>query len=97
MDSASPHGFLFNEAISFFVSCKTQEEVDKFWEKLSAGGSKSRCGWVKDVFGVSWQIVPDALIKLMGDPDRVRAKKVMDAMMKMDKLIIADLEKAYEQ
>jgi predicted 3-demethylubiquinone-9 3-methyltransferase (glyoxalase superfamily) len=97
MDSSAPHGFKFNEAISFFISCKTQEEVDKFWNKLSEGGQKSRCGWLKDQFGVSWQIVPDALLNLMGDQDRVKAKRVMDAMMKMDKLIIADLEKAYRQ
>lgn len=97
MDSSAPHNFKFNEAISFFVSCKTQEEVDHFWEKLSAGGSKSRCGWLKDPFGISWQIVPDALLKLISDPDRIKAKRVMNAMMKMDKLIIADLETAYQQ
>jgi predicted 3-demethylubiquinone-9 3-methyltransferase (glyoxalase superfamily) len=98
MDSSFPHGFKFNEAISFFVACKTQEEVDKYWEKLTAdGGQESRCGWLKDKFGISWQIVPDALGRLMNDPDRARAKRVMDAMMKMDKIIIADLEKAAGQ
>lgn len=94
MDSSGPHGFIFNEAISFFVKCKTQEEVDEFWEKLSEGGATNRCGWLKDQFGVSWQIIPDALGKLMGDPDPAKAKRVMDAMMKMEKIIITDLEKA---
>ncbi|HKS76255.1 MAG TPA: VOC family protein [Terriglobales bacterium] len=88
--------FKFNEAISFFVNCKTQAEVDELWEKLSAGGSKSRCGWLKDKYGLSWQIIPEALGKLMNDPDPVKANAVMQAMLKMDKIIIADLEKAYE-
>lgn len=88
--------FKFTEAISFFVSCKTQEEVDFFWEKLSAGGEKSRCGWLKDKFGLSWQIIPDALGKLMGDPDPVKAKRMMDAMMQMNKIEIKGLEKAHK-
>jgi predicted 3-demethylubiquinone-9 3-methyltransferase (glyoxalase superfamily) len=94
MDSSGPHAFKFTEAISFFVNCIDQEEGDYFWEKLSEGGQKSRCGWLKDKFGVSWQIVPEVLINLMGDPDSQKAKRVMDAMMKMDKIIIADLENA---
>jgi len=88
--------FKFTEAISFVVDCETQEEVDRFWEKLSAGGEKSRCGWLKDKFGLSWQIVPDVLGKLMQDKDPEKSKRVMQAMLKMDKLIIADLQKAYE-
>jgi predicted 3-demethylubiquinone-9 3-methyltransferase (glyoxalase superfamily) len=93
--NGGPH-FKFTEAISFVVDCKTQEEVDEFWEKLSAGGEKSRCGWLKDKFGLSWQIVPDTLGKLMQDKDPEKSKRVMQAMMKMDKLIIADLQKAYD-
>ena len=93
--NGGPH-FKFTEAISFVVDCKTQEEVDEFWEKLSAGGEKSRCGWLKDKFGLSWQIVPDTLGKLMQDKDPEKSKRVMQAMMKMDKRIIADLQKAYD-
>ena len=89
--------FKFTEAISFFVSCKTQEEVDFYWEKLSAGGEKSRCGWLKDKFGLSWQIIPDALGKLMGDPDPNKSKRVMDAMMKMGKIEINKLEEAHRE
>ena len=88
--------FKFNEAVSFFVNCATQEEVDQLWEKLSAGGSKSRCGWLKDKYGLSWQIIPSALIKLMSDPDSARSHAVMQAMLKMNKIVIADLEKAYD-
>src|SRR6478609_3800881 len=88
--------FKFNESISFMISCETQEEVDHYWNKLTAnGGEESRCGWLKDKFGLSWQVTPTILLKLMNDKDRVKAKRVMDAMMKMDKIIIADLEKAY--
>jgi predicted 3-demethylubiquinone-9 3-methyltransferase (glyoxalase superfamily) len=93
-----PHPFIFNEAISFFVSCKTQEEIDYFWQKLTAeGGQESMCGWLKDKFGVSWQIVPPVLGELLADKDPAKAKRVMQAMMQMKKIIIADLEKAYEQ
>jgi predicted 3-demethylubiquinone-9 3-methyltransferase (glyoxalase superfamily) len=87
--------FKFTEAISFFVDCEGQEEVDHFWEKLSEGGAKSRCGWLKDKFGVSWQIIPRALGILMNDKDPAKAGRVMMAMMQMDKIIIADLEKAH--
>ena len=88
--------FKFNEAISFFVDCKTQEEVDKLWNKLTAdGGEESRCGWLKDKYGLSWQIIPSALGQLMGDPDPVKAKRVVDAMLQMRKIIIDDLERAY--
>ena len=86
--------FPFTEAISLYVDCATQEEVDTFWEKLSEGGEKSRCGWLKDKFGLSWQIIPTALSKLMASKEPGVSAKVMQAMMKMDKIIIADLEKA---
>jgi len=89
--------FKFTEAISFFVDCKTQEEVDHFWEKLSAGGEKSRCGWLKDKFGVSWQIVPTILGELLQDKDPEKSKRVMNAMLQMDKIDIKKLKQAYEQ
>ncbi len=89
--------FKFNEAISLFVDCDTQEEVDELWEKLSAGGEKGRCGWLKDKFGLSWQIIPKALGQLLGDPDPKKSQAVMQAMLKMNKLVIADLQKAHEQ
>ena len=87
--------FKFNEAVSFFVSCETQEEVDELWEKLSQGGERSRCGWLKDKFGLSWQIIPRALGKLMNDPDPQKSQAVMQAMLKMNKIVIEDLQKAY--
>jgi predicted 3-demethylubiquinone-9 3-methyltransferase (glyoxalase superfamily) len=88
--------FKFTEAISFFVDCKTQEEVDDLWERLSEGGSKSQCGWLKDKFGLSWQIVPSLLSKLMGDKNPAKAQSVMQAMMKMTKLDMALLQEAYD-
>jgi predicted 3-demethylubiquinone-9 3-methyltransferase (glyoxalase superfamily) len=94
--NAGPH-FKFNEAISFFINCETQDEVDLFWERLSEGGEKSQCGWLKDKWGLSWQVVPRALTKLMGDPDPVKAKAVLDAMLKMKKIVIGDLQAAYDQ
>ncbi|GAB3986596.1 VOC family protein [Spirosoma daeguense] len=87
--------FKFAEGISLFVNCETQEEVDTYWEKLSEGGEPGPCGWLKDKFGVSWQIVPSALGKMLGDKDPEKAKRVMQAMMQMSKIEIADLEKAY--
>ena len=93
--NGGPH-FKFTEAISFSVDCKTQEEVDQFWEKLSAGGQKSRCGWLKDKYGLSWQIVPTVLSELLADKDAKKSKKVMEAMLKMDKLDIKTLKQAYE-
>jgi predicted 3-demethylubiquinone-9 3-methyltransferase (glyoxalase superfamily) len=87
--------FKFSEGISLFINCDTQLEVDELWEKLSAGGEKSQCGWVKDQFGVSWQVVPSVLRKMLNDPDPVKSKRVMDTMLKMNKIIIKDLEKAY--
>ncbi|WP_276503361.1 VOC family protein [Terrimonas pollutisoli] len=89
--------FKFTEAISFFVSCEDQQEVDYFWDKLSAGGEKSQCGWLKDKFGVSWQIVPKILDKLMSDSKHGNTKNVMTALMQMKKLDVAALQKAYDQ
>ena len=94
--NAGPH-FKFTEAVSFYVSCETQEEVDYFWEKLSEGGQKSQCGWLKDKYGLSWQVIPTALSQLMGDPDPIKSKAVFDAMMKMQKIVIADLQRAHAQ
>lgn len=88
--------FRFTEAISLLVNCETQEEVDRLWEKLSEGGQKSQCGWVKDKYGLSWQIVPTALGKLMSDPDREKAGRVAKAMLQMTKIDIPALQKAYE-
>ena len=87
--------FPFNEAISFYVNCKTQEEVDDLWKKLTAdGGMEVQCGWLKDKFGVSWQIVPTRLGELLGDPDREKAARAMQAMLQMKKIDIAALERA---
>ena len=79
------------------MNCETQEEVDNLWEKLSAGGTKRQCGWLQDKFGVSWQIVPTALAKLMSDPDREKTNRVMQALMKMDKIDIKRLQEAFQQ
>lgn len=87
--------FKFSEAISFFVSCETQKEIDYYWEKLSAGGKKSRCGWLKDKFGVSWQIVPPILGDLLNDEDDEKSQRVMQAMLGMAKLDIKALKAAY--
>ena len=88
--------FKFNESISLFVDCKDQAEVDELWNKLTAdGGEESQCGWLKDKFGLSWQIVPEALSRYLGDPDPAKAQRVMQAMLKMRKIVIADLEQAY--
>jgi predicted 3-demethylubiquinone-9 3-methyltransferase (glyoxalase superfamily) len=89
--------FTFSPAISFFVHCETQEEVDNFWEKLSEGGEKQRCGWLRDKFGVSWQVVPTVLGQLLQDKDGEKSKRVMNAMLQMDKLDIASLKRANEQ
>lgn len=89
--------FKFTEAISFFVNCETQQEVDELWEKLSAGGKKDRCGWLKDKYGLSWQIIPSILGKMLGDKDPAKAQKVMHAMLQMEKIDIAKLKQAYEQ
>lgn len=88
--------FPFTEAFLIFVSCVTQEEVDNYWNKLLEGGTPSRCGWLKDKYGLSWQIIPKALMELMTDPDPEKSNAVFQAMMKMQKIVIADLKKAYE-
>jgi len=93
--NGGPH-FKFTEAISFVVHCKTQEEVDHFWEKLSAGGQEVQCGWLKDRFGVSWQVVPTLLIEMLQDEEPQRAKRVMAAMLKMKKIDLEALKQAYE-
>ena len=86
--------FTFSEAISFEVSCDSQEEVDRFWSTLSEGGEEGPCGWLKDKFGVSWQIVPKVLLELIADPDQEKAQRVMAAMLKMRKIEIDELERA---
>ncbi|HUQ42683.1 MAG TPA: VOC family protein [Candidatus Limnocylindrales bacterium] len=86
--------FKFTEAISLFVDCKDQKEVDELWSKLTAGGEESQCGWLKDKFGLSWQIVPSVLGELLGDKDPARAKRALDAMLGMQKLDIAALQRA---
>lgn len=89
--------FSFTPAISFFVNCDTQQEVDELWEKLSAGGKPNRCGWLQDKFGLSWQIIPTALGKLMGDSDPKRAGRVMQAMLQMNKIDIDGLQRAHAE
>ena len=87
--------FKFTEAISFSVDCKTQQEVDEFWEKLSAGGEEGPCGWLKDKYGLSWQIVPTVLVEMLKDKDAEKAKRVTHAMLQMKKLDIETLKRAY--
>lgn len=89
--------FQITPAISFVVNCETQQEVDAFWEQLSADGREEQCAWLTDKFGVSWQIVPKVLVKLLNDPDPLKAQRVMSAMLKMKKIDIATLERAYAQ
>jgi predicted 3-demethylubiquinone-9 3-methyltransferase (glyoxalase superfamily) len=89
--------FKFTEAISFFVNCETQQEVDELWEKLSAGGEKSRCGWLKDKYGLSWQIIPSVLTTMLGDKNPGKAKRVMEAMLQMEKIDISRLQQAYDR
>jgi predicted 3-demethylubiquinone-9 3-methyltransferase (glyoxalase superfamily) len=86
--------FTFSEAISFQVNCESQEEVDEYWSKLSEGGEEGPCGWLKDKFGLSWQIVPNRLVELLGDPDKERSQRVMAAMLEMKKIEIDELERA---
>ena len=93
--NGGPH-FRFTEAISFVVSCETQTEVDELWDKLIEGGQTQQCGWLKDKFGLSWQITPVALMELMSDPDPERSRRVMEAMLQMTKIDIAKLRRAYE-
>jgi predicted 3-demethylubiquinone-9 3-methyltransferase (glyoxalase superfamily) len=95
--NGGPH-FKFTEAISLFVNCETQEEVDDLWKKLTAGGgAPSQCGWLKDKFGLSWQIVPSVLLKMLADKDPLKSKRVMEAMLQMSKIDISRLKQAYEQ
>jgi predicted 3-demethylubiquinone-9 3-methyltransferase (glyoxalase superfamily) len=92
--NGGPH-FKFSEAISFVISCDTQKEIDYYWDKLTSnGGEESQCGWLKDKFGLSWQIVPSSLSKYIAGPDKEKSKRAMGALMKMRKLVIADLENA---
>jgi len=92
-----PH-YTFTPAISFFVNCETQEEVNDLWQKLLAdGGEPTRCGWLKDKFGVSWQIIPEIMGKLLNDPDPIKARNVMNAMLQMDKIDIQKLQEAHAQ
>jgi predicted 3-demethylubiquinone-9 3-methyltransferase (glyoxalase superfamily) len=93
--NGGPH-FKFSEAVSFTVRCETQEEIDYYWDKLSEGGQTSRCGWLKDKFGLSWQVEPRILGDLMADKDPEKAKRVMEAMLKMDKIDIEPIKRAYE-
>ena len=94
--NAGPH-FTFNEAVSFFVACETQQEVDGLWDKLLAhGGTPTQCGWLKDRFGLSWQIIPTVLPKLLADPDREKAGRAMQAMMKMVKIDGPALQRAFD-
>jgi predicted 3-demethylubiquinone-9 3-methyltransferase (glyoxalase superfamily) len=89
--------FKFNEAVSMFVNCEDQAEVDELWSKLIAdGGGESMCGWLKDKYGLSWQIIPKQLGELMGDPDPEKSQRVMQAMLKMRKIVVADLERAHK-
>jgi predicted 3-demethylubiquinone-9 3-methyltransferase (glyoxalase superfamily) len=88
--------FAFTEAISLFVDCETQEEIDQLWDKLTEGGEPSRCGWLKDKYGLSWQIIPSALGELLGDPDADKSRRVMEAMLSMEKIDVQALRDAYE-
>jgi predicted 3-demethylubiquinone-9 3-methyltransferase (glyoxalase superfamily) len=96
MDSNAEHHFNFNEAVSFFVLCDSQEEVDHFWNALSAQPQAEQCGWLKDKFGVSWQIVPKVLLELLRDPDEQKSQRVMQAMLQMKKIDSTELRRAYE-
>lgn len=94
--NGGPH-FKFTEAISLFVNCETQEEVDELWGKLSEGGEEEQCGWLKDKYGLSWQIIPKALGEMLGDKDPEKAKRVMQAMLQMKKIDVNGLQQAYDQ
>lgn len=94
--NGGPH-YTFSPAVSFFVNCETQQEVDELWDRLSAGGQPLRCGWLTDKFGLTWQIIPSVLGELLGDKDPEKSARVMQAMMQMVKLDIAGLKQAYEQ
>jgi predicted 3-demethylubiquinone-9 3-methyltransferase (glyoxalase superfamily) len=89
--------FTFSPAISFFVNCETQQEIDELWEKLSEGGEKQRCGWLKDKYGLSWQIIPSVLSQMLQDKDADKSRRVMKAMLQMDKIDIKTLKEAYDR
>ncbi len=93
--NGGPH-FKFTEAVSFSIRCDSQEDVDHYWTKLCQGGEESMCGWLKDKFGLSWQVVPTALIDMLGDPDPAKARRVTEAMLQMKKIDIATLKRAYD-
>lgn len=93
--NGGPH-FRFTPAISLFVNCESQQEVDRLWDELSEGGRKDRCGWLQDRYGLSWQIIPAALMRLMSDPDKQKAGRVIEAMLAMDKIDVGKLEAAAE-
>ena len=97
IDGGAGHAFTFTEANSFFVNCESQAEVDELWQKFTAEGEESMCGWLKDKFGVSWQIVPSALGEMLQDKDPEKAKRVMDAMLQMKKIDIQKLEEARDK
>jgi predicted 3-demethylubiquinone-9 3-methyltransferase (glyoxalase superfamily) len=94
--NGGPH-FKFTEAISLLVDCETQKEVDELWSRLSAGGEEGQCGWLKDEYGLSWQIIPSVLFRLIQDPDPAKSKRVMEAMLQMKKIDIAGLQQAYDK
>ena len=95
--NGGPH-FTFNEAVSFQIMCRTQEEVDYYWKRLGEGGDPNaqQCGWLKDKYGLSWQVVPTGMVEMLNDPDREKANRAMEAMLKMKKLDIAELQRAFE-
>ena len=95
--NGGPH-FTFNEAVSFQIMCRTQDEVDYYWKRLGEGGDPNaqQCGWLKDKYGLSWQVVPTGMVEMLNDPDREKANRAMEAMLKMKKLDIAELERAFE-
>jgi predicted 3-demethylubiquinone-9 3-methyltransferase (glyoxalase superfamily) len=93
--NGGPH-YKFTPAISLFITCESQEEVDMFWDKLSEAGRTDRCGWLQDRYGLSWQVIPSALGRMLGDNDRAKANRVMQAMLQMDKIDIATLQRAYD-
>jgi predicted 3-demethylubiquinone-9 3-methyltransferase (glyoxalase superfamily) len=97
MDSNREHAFTFTEAISIYVNCQTQQEVDYLWNKLTAGGEEGPCGWLKDRYGVSWQIIPTALGEMLSDPNPEKSQRVMQAMLQMKKIDIQTLRQAYAQ
>ena len=94
--NGGPH-YTFTPAISMFINCESQQEVDTLWEKLSAGGRKDRCGWLQDRYGLSWQVIPKALGEMLRDKDPQKSKRVMQAMLQMDRIDIAKLKQAYDQ